>query len=432
MIFNSRSKHMHIVLILVAAIMLLVIGCVQPPAQPAGQPAQEAPEEQAETPAGEATIGFANPFSRAEGFLGPAIQSGIDLAIDQINAAGGAAGQKVKLITGDTEARAESSVAVIDKFLNVDNVDAIIGPTSLTVFAVLDTIKESKVPTMVIGGTSRLDTTMGGETVWRPTPSDSLMGPVMVKIGLDISDRAGVLFEDQESAQSVKDNVVPVYEAAGGTIVGDVDVAPLQSAYRTEATKLFENDPPVVFFQLAPETAGPFFKNAQELGLLEGRTFIGTDVILSEDFVNAVGPYAEGVTFLAASPTAAGPGKDEFVSAYQEKYGEEPRILSDKGYDAMNILALAIEAGGGTDAATIADHVRAVANPPGEECTNFSACADLLQAGEEINYEGAGGSQDFDEQGNVLGTFGVFEIVEGEFVQQRLVTEDELRSVVSE
>lgn len=381
-------------------------------------------------------IGHASPYSGQEAYLGPAMLEGIEFAESQINEAGGVLGEDIRFVTADTEGRPDAAVPAISGLLDVQKVDGLIGPTSLTIFSVIDRILDSGTPDLVIGSTSQLDTAMGGETMWRLIPSDSLMGPAMAKVALDDGfDRAVALFEDQESAQSVKAGVVPAYEQLGGEIVAEVDPALGQSNYRSEVQRLLSGDADLIFMQMSPETGSTFWRNALEFGeQLEGKTIISTDVALTEDTIKSLGPVIEMIDMRAVSPAAEGPAYPDFVDDYAAFHDKKtPEIFSAHTWDAMNLFGLAATAAGSTERADIAAQMREVAEAPGAECQSFEECRDLLEGGEEdIDYEGASSSIEWDENGNIIAGFGIFGYADGEMKQNDTLSEPEVREIAEE
>lgn len=380
-------------------------------------------------------IGHASPYSGQEAYLGPAMLEGIELAEMQINEAGGVLGEDVTFETADTEGRPDAAVPAISDLLDVQNVDALIGPTSLTIFSVLERILDSGTPDLVIGSTSELDTAMGGETMWRLIPSDSLMGPAMAKVALDDGfDRAVALFEDQESAQSVKSGVVPAYEELGGEIVAEVDPAIGQSNYRSEVQKLLSADADLIFMQLSPEVGSTFWRNALEFGAdLEGKTIISTDVALTEDTIKSLGPVIDMIDMRAVSPAAEGPAYPDFLEAYREFHDKKnPEVFSAHTWDAMTLFSLAATAADSTERADIAAQMREVGEEPGTECQSFEECRDLLEDGEDIDYEGASSSIEWDENGNIIAGFGIFRYEDGEMKQVDTLSEPDVREIAEQ
>jgi hypothetical protein len=109
---------------------------------------------------------------------------------------------------------------------------------------------------------------------------------------------------------------------------------------------------------------------------------------------------------------------------YEERYGElPPQPFIDTAYDATMLMALAIEKAGSTEGEAIRDALHEVSNPPGETILpgEFAKAKELLADGQEVNYEGAAGSQDFDEAGDVPGTYSHWAIKDGQIVEVELI-----------
>ena len=105
-----------------------------------------------------------------------------------------------------------------------------------------------------------------------------------------------------------------------------------------------------------------------------------------------------------------------FLSLYEERYQETVEIpLVGEAFDAITVAALAIERAGKYNGALIRDHLRAVSNPPGVRVGlgDIGRALDLIRNGEDIDYEGATGSQNFDENGDVLNAIEIWQIHDG-------------------
>ncbi|MDH3664398.1 MAG: amino acid ABC transporter substrate-binding protein, partial [Alphaproteobacteria bacterium] len=111
---------------------------------------------------------------------------------------------------------------------------------------------------------------------------------------------------------------------------------------------------------------------------------------------------------------------EKFKSAFEAAYETtKDKIFIEQSYDAAFLLALAVEQAGSADRTAIRDALRAVASPPGEviEAGEWAKAKELIAAGADINYEGVGGSLDFDDAGDVTGFFGKFIIENGSYVE---------------
>jgi branched-chain amino acid transport system substrate-binding protein len=380
-------------------------------------------------------VGLAAPYVGEKGFLGPNLQKGVEVAIDEINGAGGPGGGPVKLVTGDTEGTAQGAISAIQKLLEQDDVDALIGPTSVTVLTVLNRIQASGVPAMIIASTSALDGTIKGETTFRATPSDTLIGPAMAQAAIDRgTTRCAVVAESLEGAQSTKANVTAAFQELGGEISRTVDVAIGQSSYRSEILKLVGDPvPECAFVEVSPESASQFWQDASQFDEVGQMLWVGNDVILNEDSIEALSPVSEELELIAISPAAIGPGRDDYVAAYQAKFpnANEPVILSDLGWDAMNIVALAAYAAESAEHEAIAGEIQNVSRD-GEACTTYGQCKSLLDEGTDIDYEGASGSADIDDTGNSVSGFGIFEIRDGKVEEAGQISEEQVKEILDQ
>ena len=126
-------------------------------------------------------------------------------------------------------------------------------------------------------------------------------------------------------------------------------------------------------------------------------------------------------TFEGFYGTAPGTAESDanaiFRVLYEERYGEFPsNPFIKETFDAFAIIALAIEKAGTYDGTAIRDAIRDVSNAPGIKVGpgDLGNALTLIRAGEDIDYEGVAGSQNFDENGDVLNTIEIWKIENGE------------------
>jgi len=350
-------------------------------------------------------VGVIGPFSGFEAFIGPDILKGVQVAADQINAHGGILGRQVTIVTADTGGDAVDAVPALRKLISVDQVNLIVGPSSLEAQAVLPILQQSKIPDVIVGGTTQLDNLVS-KYVFRSSPSDNLLGVAMAYYAIHKGyTRAAVLFGSNESAQTLKAPVVDAFKRHGGSIVADINLVPDQSSYRSEIEQLYAANPQVVFTQVDAQTGATLFSEIKELKGL-GLPFIGTDVTASSDFIKAITPAtAQKVLTSLQGTSKGGQATAEFTQLYQKKFGSTPVELADYGYDALNVLALACDAANSTNGDAVGAKMRTVANPPGTTVSDYATGYKDLKAGMKINYDGASGPMDFNAHNNVFGGF---------------------------
>src|SRR5258708_28307016 len=174
-------------------------------------------------------IGLIGPLSGPEGFIGQASMKGVQVATDYINAHGGILGRQIELISADTGGDAVDAVSALRKLINIDQVGMIIGPTSIEAQAVLPILQQSKIPDIIFGGTTQLDTLVSKD-VWRAYPSDSDLGIAMARYAIDKEyTNAAILFASNESPQTLVASIQSAVQRHGGTIVANINVVPCLS-----------------------------------------------------------------------------------------------------------------------------------------------------------------------------------------------------------
>ncbi len=349
----------------------------------------------------------------------------IEMAVEEINAAGGAAGRPIELHIEDSGGVASAAFAGAAKLLDVNEIVALIGPTSITIRSVMPLVQERKVveisPT---AGTTALDT-MGGEYVFRTVSSDTVMGTGMAwyaatELG---AKKVALFFADTESAASVRGVLRKAAQVLGLEIVADVTYVEGASSYPSELLEVMAGNPEVIFFEGGPESSAVFFGQKNELGL--AGTWIGTDFV-NDPFANATGETGEGVIGINPAPIITD-RYEEWKAKLEDLRGEEGGpAFSANAYDAMMIIALAIEAAGEPTRQGVLDNLRKVANPPGELVTSFEQGQELLAQGDDIDYEGIAGAQDFNELGDVVTSLQVVVIEEGRLNRIGTLTQDDI------
>ena len=357
---------------------------------------------------GTLVLGVLAPFTGPNAQAAADMMKGINLAVKEVNATGGAGGKMLKVVTGDTVSDPTDAVSAASKLINADGAQIIIGPRTITGPAVLPKSMLSKIPEFLVGGSTVLDQNTD-PYFFRPSPSDSQQGIAMAayaeKKGYK---KAALAFEQQPAAQTLKKPITDAFTKHGGQITAVVDITPAQSSYRSEIQKLYAGKPDAIFTQVSAQTASAFFPEVRQLGGLK-TPFIGTNVFDSSNFFQAVGPEIAAAPIFATQASAtAGAGSQHYLDAYNAAYGtKQAANLSPDCYDAVKLAALAVQKSGATTGKAVADAVTQVSNPPGTAVSTYADAVKAIKAGQKINYDGAAGNDDFNQYHNVFGPFTV-------------------------
>jgi len=360
--------------------------------------------------------------------FGPNIRNGVVLAAKQMEAAG----FKVGLIHEDSETSAIPATNAAKKLVEVDKVVGIIGAlaSGVTVPVAESVTCPNGVILMSPASTSPLITVLPADQnkdfLFRTCPSDALQGVIAGKLAASYNKTAAVLYVNNPYGQGLAEQFKRSFEKRRGKVLAMVphDEKAAES-YTAELKKALAKNPDRLCAFSYPVHAQVYLKEAIEF--FKYRKFLFCDGTKSEDIVTALGAKnVEGQ--LGTAPGSAGGDPYVMFSAdYKTEYGRLPPLpFITNAYDGMAIIGLAAYAakikGLPLTAANIRDELRNVANPPGEVIKpgEFQKGFDLLKAGKKINYEGAAGSVDFDQNGDVVTPIEVWKYSKGDIVTVRV------------
>ncbi|MGH6898840.1 MAG: ABC transporter substrate-binding protein [Geminicoccaceae bacterium] len=354
---------------------------------------------------------------------GEAGLNGIQLAIDQINETGGVLDGQVELVAADDATNPQVGVDAAQRLVNVEGVAGIVGALSsgVTIPIATSATAPAGVPQISTASTSPVITTLDDDGfLFRTTPQDALQGEVLADlVSQQGIERTAVIYVNNDYGKGLADSFADAYE---GEVTASVAYEERQASYRGELAQAAEGDPQALIMIAYPGDGVPMLRQAFEGAFFD--KFVFTDGMKAAEVVEAIGAPLDGAFGTAPSGDPESEAAKIFRGAYEERYGElPPQPFIDTAYDATMLLALAIEQAGSTEGAAIRDALHEVATPPGETILpgEFEKARELLAAGQDINYEGAGGSQDFDENGDVPGIYSHWAVKDGQIVDVELI-----------
>ncbi|MFC1848538.1 ABC transporter substrate-binding protein [Chloroflexota bacterium] len=419
---SKLAKTVRLLLVLAMVLTLVAAMACGDDEEATPTPAPTATPEP--TPASPLKIGQLNSFTGDLSDFGAAHRDAAQLAIDHINQAGGVQGTIVTIVARDTATNPTQGVDSARALADIDNVAAIVGALSSGVsiaVAQAVTIPDSILQISAASTSPALTAVADDDFLFRTTVSDAAQGAVLGRLAVELGyETASALYVNNAYGQGLAMAFEASFEAEGGTVLELVPTESVQPSYASELSKATEGDPDVLLALSYPESAQIYLREAIEGGYID--TFMFCDGTKSPAMNTALGAEAvEGVY-----GTNAGTPTTGVQTAFQEAFEASFAVMQqlpyiDTTYDAVVLIALAAEkAGTTTDSAAIRDALRDVSNPPGEVVgpgiDGIKRALELIAAGEDINYEGVGGSQDFDENGDVFSTIEIWKIEGGEIV----------------
>lgn len=363
--------------------------------------------------------------------IGQNMPVAVQLAVDTINACGGVNDSPVTLISEDSQTDPSAGITAMTKLAEVDQVAGVVGAFASSVSgAAVDVAVRNNIMLVSPGSTSPVftDRAKNGEFngYWaRTAPPDTYQAQALAALAqkrgfnnvstVVINNDYGVGFEQE---------FVRAFENSGGKIVtkdSPVRYDPKAPTLDSEAKAAFGNSPDAVAAVLYAETGSVLLKSAFEQGLSEGVTVLLTDGVYSEDFVRQVGQTEDNKSIISGAlgtvPGADGQALADFTTLWNEKTGKEVTAFVPHSWDAGVLMMLAAEAADANTGEAIKNNILDVANAPGTEVSDPCEAMELVRNGEEINYQGASGNVDIDANGDVVGSYDVWQVNEDSTIE---------------
>ncbi|MCB8888462.1 ABC transporter substrate-binding protein [Vreelandella malpeensis] len=371
----------------------------------------------------EVKIGFLGGFTGGIESLTPPIFEGAKLAVAQVNEQGGILdGQTLSMPSGDTtcsDASAASNAA--DRMVNSENVTAIVG--ALCTGATIAAANNAAVPGGVVmvspASTAPAVTELDdNDLVFRTVPSDAFQGDMLAKLLLDKGiDVVAVTYVNNDYGQGLSDAFATAFETGGGEVVANLAHEDNRADYRSELGSLSAGGADTLVVLAYADTSGQtVLRQAYESGMFT--QYVGADGMVGDSLVEAIGADVLDGMIATRPGSPELPGTEIFESAANDAGFDPSAVFAAQAYDAAFLLALAIQQNGSAEREGLSEALRSVASAPGEVILpgEWEKAVELIAAGTEINYEGASGSHEFDENGDVPGVVVEMAVEEGRFV----------------
>ena len=358
-------------------------------------------------------VGTLLPATGSLAFLGPPEVAGVNLAIQEINGAGGVLGAPVALVTGDSgDTSTDTANATVDREL-AEGVDVIVGAASSGVsLKVLDKIAAAGVVQFSPANTSDQFVCYADKGMYfRTAPTDVLQAQALSQlITGDGAQRVAILALNDPYGTGLATNTQKDLEAAGiaSDQITKIIYDPNAQSFNAEVDQVKEFNPDAIAV-IGFEETSKIITRMHEVGIgpSDGKLVYGTDGNMGNALGESVAPG------LLAGMKGTTPLTD-VGTAFQDRLKAIDPALVDfnyagESYDAVVISALAAEQAKSTAGVDIASNINAVTRD-GTKCTTFKQCSDLVKAGTDIDYDGVTGELTFAPAGEPsVGSYGSLE-----------------------
>jgi branched-chain amino acid transport system substrate-binding protein len=299
-------------------------------------------------------IGFPIPLTGEIPKVGESTKFAAELFREEINARGGLAvgGKKYPLefIFEDNEAKPETAVNVTLKLIDRDNVLALIGPQSSRQAVPAGAVADDNETPMISPWSTNPETTRDRPWVFRAAFLDPFQAPVAADFAAKqfMAKKAAVLFEiSNDYSKGLADNFKEAWEErqGKGTVVAFESHGPKDQDFSAQLTKMIAAKPDFIFLPENYSFAALIVPQARDLGY-KGQ-FMGSDAWGSAELMKLCGAPCKGQYFSThyAAAGAQG-GTKEFIDKYKKKYGYVPDDVAALTWDAVALVAGAVQKAG--------------------------------------------------------------------------------------
>jgi branched-chain amino acid transport system substrate-binding protein len=301
--------------------------------------------------------------------FGRSTDNGIKLALEEINAAGGVNGKKVRLITYDEKGENRETGNAVNRLVTRDKVAAVLGEVASSLSLVGAPICQDNGVPMVTPSSTNPAVTEVGDMIFRVCFIDPFQGSVCAKFAREHeglkAEKAAILY-DQSSAYAVglQEEFTKAFEQLGGKVVANEKYTTGDNDFSAQLTTIRGSEPDVIFVPGYYTEVGNIALQARKLGIKV--PLLGGDGWDSSKLAEIGGDAINGCFYSNHySQQDPDPRVQEFIKKYKEKHGETPDGLAALGYDAARIVCDAIGRAKSVDGAAIAAELAKTKDFPG-------------------------------------------------------------------
>lgn len=300
-------------------------------------------------------IGGIFPLSGQVAVYGVECKNGVDLAIEEINAAGGINGKPIVLVSEDDEGNPDKTVNAFKKLSTKDGVKVVIGSLTSGCTQAITTLSQASKVVQIAPAATAPAITDAGDFIFRACFIDPFQGTVGGKFAAETlgKKRAAILYDiGNDYSVGLADNFKIAFTKAGGSIVSEESYATNDKDFNAQLTKIKNANPDVVYLPDYYGTVALIAKQLRAQGInvpMVGAD--GWDGLTSNAGDEVLGGYYSN--HYAVDSTE--PAVKKFVESFRAKYNKDPNSFAALGYDCVYLIRDAIVAAGAEDSIAVRD-----------------------------------------------------------------------------
>jgi len=318
-------------------------------------------------------IGVASPYTGDYAQFGDYTKDGVELAVEEINKAGGVLGKPIQIVYGDDKGDSKEAVSVAQKFASDKGIVGIIGHFfSGATLAAGPIYQQNEIPTIAVASTNP-DVADIGDYVFRINVGDNYQGSQLAQLLKDKGyNKVSVIYDNSDYGKGVSDVFTQSFTEIGGEVLlNESYLGGQDKDFSLILTKVKNTDTEVIILVSYYTEASLIIQQARNIGI--DVPFYASDSLYTDDFLTLAGDAANGTHvvcyFHESDPSEAA---QEFVKKFESKYNKKVDSWSPYAYDAMYVMADAINRAGTTDGPAVRDAIAATTDFQGATgVTNF-------------------------------------------------------------
>ncbi len=306
-------------------------------------------------------VGVYGALTGDQAAFGNATVNGVKLAADEINAAGGVLGRKIRLVVEDDQGRPDEAASVVTKLITGNGVVGLIGENSSNQSLAAAPIAQTNHIPMISPSSTNPAVTEKGEYIFRVCFTDPYQGKALaafVRRNLAAENTAILVDRKNDYSVGLAEFFRKEYEALGGRIVAEQSYSGGDTEFRPQLTAIKNASPNVLFIPGFYTEVGQIAIQARDLGI--NLPLVGGDGWDSSTLIDIGGKSIEGSYFsdhYFVGDTR--PIVKTFVTEYVRRHQKSPEANASLGYDALKIFVAAIQRAGSLDGKAIRDQIAA-------------------------------------------------------------------------
>ncbi|HMK91762.1 MAG TPA: ABC transporter substrate-binding protein, partial [Thermoleophilia bacterium] len=372
---KTTSRRFTLALVIALALTLATIGLAACGSSGGGS------SDQSSAAAAPFKVGVAGPMTGQYATYGASHKAGAELAMDELNAAGGVNGAQVSLSIGDDLGDPKEAVLVAQKFIDDSSIVVVDGHQfSGATIAAGAKYQAAGLP-MITPSATQPDITDLGDYIWRICMTDAVQGKGLADYSVNTLGKKNIaiMYDNSDYGRGLADAFESGVKDAGGTVADREQYTTGDTDFKAQLTKIKAANPDLLFLSGYYPEGSKIAQQARELGLTV--QMLGSDGYASDQLPKLGGAAVEGMlvsTFF--DYTKQDPAVQKFVTAYKAKHdGANPDWFVANSYDVVMLAAKAAQLAGKNDRTAINDALAKIGT-----------------------YQGVSGPITFDQNGDVV------------------------------